>query len=283
MLGTSLTAEYNLYMANRPNMLNQERLSIVVATILIAYTLAKFVDVPSSVIPIDIIGIYIPITINFKTIITFSVAGMTASGTDWLLRDHPKLEEKSSLPHLLLPALTAWILSVILSNLPNDPLWWVVYIIGGGFLLLVIFAEFVVLDEEDFRRPLAVTLLGALSYAMFLALIVSLRSSNLRLVMTLPAVALSSGALSFRVFFLQNPEQVRFPEAVASLIVVTQLTAPLHYLPVSPLSFGLILLGALYAMINFIANTSQNNLSKSSIIEPISVLIILWGLALWLN
>jgi hypothetical protein len=118
---------------------------------------------------------------------------------------------------------------------------------------------------------------------MFLALIVSLRSSNLRLVMTLPAVALSSGALSFRVFFLQNPGQVRFPEAVASLIVVTQLTAPLHYLPVSPLSFGLILLGALYAMINFILNTSQNNLSKSSIIEPISVLIILWGLAIWLN
>jgi hypothetical protein len=148
---------------------------------------------------------------------------------------------------------------------------------------LVILAEFVVLDEEDYRRPLAVTLLSALSYAMFLALIVSLRSSNLRLVMTLPAVALSSGALSFRVFFLQNPGQVRFPEAVASIIVVTQLTAPLHYLPVSPLSFGLILLGALYAIINFIVNTSQNNLSKSSIIEPISVLTILWGLAIWLN
>jgi hypothetical protein len=172
---------------------------------------------------------------------------------------------------------------VILSNLPNDPLWWVVFIVGGGFLILVILAEFVVLDEEDSRRPLAVTLLGALSYAMFLALIVSLRSSNLRLVMTLPAVALSSGSLSFRVIFLQNPEQIRIPEAVASLIIVTQLTAPLHYMPVSPLSFGLILLGALYAMINFITNTAQNDFSKSSIIEPISVIIILWGLALLLN
>jgi hypothetical protein len=208
---------------------------------------------------------------------------MTASGADWLLRDHPKLEEKSSLPHLLLPTLTAWILSVILSDLPNDPLWWVVFIVGGIFLILVILAEYIVLDEGDSRRPLAVTLLGALSFAMFLALIVSLRASNLRLVMILPAVALSSGALSVRVILLQNPDRLRVPEAVASLLIVTQLTAPLHYLPISPLSFGLILLGALYAMINFIVNTSQNESSRTLIIEPIFVLIILWGLAIWLN
>jgi hypothetical protein len=270
-------------MVNRQNALNQERLSIVIATIMLAFALAKFVDVPSSVIPIEFIGIYIPITINFKTIITLSVAGMTASGADWLLRDHPKLEEKSSLPHLLLPALTAWILSVILFNLPNEPLWWVVFIFGGTFLILVILAEFIVLDEEDARRPLATPLLGALSFAMFLALIVSLRSSNLRLVMTLPAVALSSGALSFRVILLQYPGRTKLPEALASLIIVTQLTAPLHYLPISPLSFGLILLGALYAMINFIVNISQNEPSISSLIEPVSVLIILWGLAIWLN
>ena len=279
----NLIAEYNQLMANEQRMLNQERMSIVIATIMLAYTLAKFVNVPSSVIPIEFIGIYIPITINFKTIITISIAGMTASGADWLLRDHPKLAEKSSLPHLLLPALTAWILSIILSNLPNDPLWWVVFMVGGVFLILVILAEFIVLDEEDSRRPLAATLLGALSFAMFLALIVSLRVSNLRLVMTLPAVAISSGALSFRVILLQNPDQTRLPEAAASLIVVTQLTAPLHYLPISPLSFGLILLGILYAMINFIVNISQNDLSKFSLIEPASVLIILWGLAIWLN
>jgi hypothetical protein len=264
-------------------MLNQERLSIVIATILLAYTLAKFVNVPSRIISIDFIGILIPITINFSTIITLSVAGMTASGTDWLLRDHPRLEEKSTLPHLLLPALTAWILSIILSNLPNDPLWWVVFTIGGGFLLLVIFAEFVVLDEEDIRRPVAIAMLSALSYAMFLALIVSLRSSNLRLVMTLPGVAISSGALSLRLVIFQNPGQLKFSEAIASLIIVTQLTAPLHYLPVSPLSFGLLLLGALYATNNFITNTSQEILSRRSLIEPVSVLVILWGLAIWLN
>lgn len=270
-------------MASQRRSINQERMSIVIATIMLTYALAKFIDVPSSLIPIELIGIYIPITINFKTIITLSVAGMTASGADWLLRDHPRLEEKSSIPHILLPALTAWILSVILSDLPNDPLWWIVFIVGGIFLILVILAEYIVLDEGDSRRPLAATLLGALSFAMFLALIVSLRASTLRLVMTLPAVALSSGALSFRVILLQKPDQLRIPEAVACLLIVTQLTAPLHYLPVSPLSFGLLLLGALYAMINFVVNTSQNDVSRTSIVEPVSVLIILWGLAIWLN
>jgi hypothetical protein len=283
MLGMNLIAEYNPYMSSHQRMLNRERLSIVIATIMLAYTLVKIVNVPSRVIPIEFLGIYIPITINFKTIIILSVAGMTASGADWLLRDHPRLEEKSSLPHLLLPALTAWILSVILSNLPNDPLWWAVFTIGGIFLILVILAEFIVIDQKDTRRTFATTILGALSFAMFLALIVSLRSSNLRLVMTLPAVALSSGALSFRVIHLQNPNQKQLPEAIASLIIVTQLTAPLHYLPISPLSFGFVLLGTLYAAINFFVNISQNEFSRNSLLEPISVLIILWGLAIVLN
>jgi hypothetical protein len=270
-------------MANRQGIMNQERLSIVVATILLAYTLTKFVNVPSRIITIDLLGIFIPLTIDYSTIITLSIAGMTASGTDWLLRDHPRFESQSTLPHLLLPALTAWILSVILSHLPNDPLWWLVFIIGGAFLILVIFAEFIVLDEDDIRRPIAIVMLSALSYAMFLSLLVSLRSANLRLVMTLPAVAVSSGALSLRVVSLQNPSQLRFPEAAASLIIVSQLAAALHYLPISPLSFGLFLLGTLYAIINFITTVSKEAFSRNSLIEPISVLILLWGLAVWLK
>jgi len=270
-------------MVNRQSMLNRERLSIVVATILLAYTLTKFVNVPSRVFTLSFLGIIIPLTINFTTIITASVAGMTASGTDWLLRDHHKLENKSTLPHLLLPALTAWILSVILSHLPNDPLWWIVFIVGGIFLLLVIFAEFIVLDEGDIHRPFAIIMLSALSYAMFLSLLVALRSANLRLVMTLPAVAISSGALSLRVISLQNPDQLKFPEAMACLIIVVQLTAALHYLPISSLSFGLFLLGTLYATVNLITTVSRETFSRNSLIEPVSVLILLWGLALLLN
>ncbi len=264
-------------------MLNQERLGIVVATILLAYTLTKFVNVPSRIITINLLGVFIPLTIDFRTIITLSIAGMTASGTDWLLRDHRSLKGKSTLLHLILPALTAWILSVILSHLPNDPLWWIVFIIGGVFLLFVILAEFIVLDEEDIRRPFTIIMLNALSYAMFLSLLVSLRSTNLRLVMTLPAVAISSGALSLRVVSLQHPDQLKFPEAMASLVIVTQLTAALHYLPISPLSFGLFLLGTLYAVINFITTSDQESFSRKTLIEPISVLILLWGFALWLK
>ncbi len=270
-------------MKSRRNLPNQERLSIVVATILLAYTLAKIVNVPSRIFHLELIGIIIPISINFNSWITLAVSGMTASGADWLLRDHPRLENKSTLPHLLLPALSAWILSIILNTLPNNPMWWVAFAIGGTILLLVILAEYITLDEEDFRQPLAGASLNALSYATFLALAVSLRYSDLRLIVILPALAIASGIMSLRIIQLQNPDHQTISKSLLSLIIVSQLAAALHYLPFTPLSFGLFLLGTLYATTNFISNLSPDGITSRVVAESIFSLLILWGMAFWLN
>jgi hypothetical protein len=270
-------------MIKMQNLPNPERLSIVMATILLAYALTKFVNVPSKVISINFIGIFIPITINFNSIVTVSVAGMTASGADWLYREHPTLGRKSTTPHLLLPGITAWILSIVLTRLPNSPLWWVIFSTGGAFLLLVILAEYIALDDENIRHHLAMAMLNALSYAIFLALAVALRSSGLRLIMILPAVAIATGALSLRIIHLYNPVQWYFYHSFACLIILSQLATALHYLPVSPLSFGLFLLGALYATINFISNIINERLIRIVVFESISAMAVLWIIGLWLN
>lgn len=262
---------------------NQDRLSIVVATILLAYALAQFVNVPQSEFPLTLFGIFIPIPINFTTLVTLAVAGMTASGTDWLLRDHPKQGEKSTLPHLLLPALTSWSLNVILNNTSPGPVFWLVFATGGGFLILVILAEFITLDEEDFRYPIAVALLNALSYAIFLALVVSLRSSGQRLILTLPVISLAAGMLGLRIINLKDPEHWHLTQATAGLVVISQLAAALFYLPISPISFGIFLLGALYALVSFTQNILHSMFSRRSLAEPVAVLILLWILALWIN
>lgn len=262
---------------------NQERLSIVVATILLAYALAQFVNVPRSEFPLSVLGVYIPIPVNFTTLVTLAVAGMTASGTDWLLRDHPKQHERSTLPHLLLPALTAWSLNVILTNITAGPVFWLVFATGGGFLILVILAEFIALDEEDLRYPIAVALLNALSYAIFLALVVSLRSSGQRLILTLPVISLAAGMLGLRIINLKDAEHWHLPQAAAGLVVVSQFAAALFYLPIQPISFGIFLLGALYAIISFTQNILHSPFTRRSLGEPVAVIFLLWILALWIN
>lgn len=262
---------------------NQERLSIVVATILLAFTLAQSVDVPNRVLPLHLLGIYIPIAVNFTTLVTFAVAGMTASGTDWLLRDHPKQKDLHPLPHLLLPALTAWSLNVILNNLAAGVVFWLVFSAGGAFLILVILAEYIALDAEDGRYPVAIALLNALSFAIFLALTVSLRFSEPRLILTLPVIAFAAGTLSLRVINLGDSQHWHLPQAAACLVILSQLAAALHYLPIQPLSYGTFLLGGLYAVLSFIQNTLHTPISRRALVEPLSVILLLWMLALWLN
>lgn len=262
---------------------NQERLSIVVATILLAYALAQSVNVPNRVLPLHLFGVYVPIPVNFTTLVTIAVAGMTASGTDWLLRDHPKQKEISTYPHLLLPALTAWSLNVILKNLAGANVFWLVFSTGGAFLILVILAEYIALDADDIRYPVAIALLNALSFAIFLALTVSLRSSEPRLILTLPVIAFAAGTLSLRIINLGDSQHWHLPQAAVCLVLLSQLAAALHYLPIQPLSYGIFLLGGLYAIVSFIQNILHSPPSRRSLVEPLSVILLLWILALWLN
>lgn len=262
---------------------NRERLSIVIATILLAYALTQVVSTPSQIIPITLGGVYLPLTINFSNIVALAVALMTASGTDWILRDHPNLKEVSTLPNLLLPATTSWVLYVSINNLGDSPLRWIIFIVGGLFLLAVILSEWIVLSKDALQRPLAEILLTALAYALFLALLISVISSKQRLFLALPTIGLAAMALSIRVILLQIKRQQSILLATASMLVTLQITAAMHYLPIQPLSASLILLGTLYATTNFSVNIEQDNPFRRALIEAGAPLLLLLSIALWLN
>lgn len=262
---------------------NQERLSVVVATILLGFSISQFIQKPMAGSSIFLVGILIPINFNLSTLITIAVAGMTASGTDWILRDHPALKGKSTIPHLLLPAITAWVQSVILNNMADTPFKWIAFTVGGIFLLVVILAEFIVIFPEDFRKPIAVSLLTALTYAVILALAVALDSTNQRLIIMLPAVSLGTGILSMRVFQLQLEKDWPVLPSFFTMLVVTQIASALHYLPITPLSFGLIMLGALYFTINFTIGLELGTNPKRAVFESLIPMVIIWTIAIWIN
>ena len=262
---------------------NQERFSVVVATILLAYTIAQFIDIPPTNSSIVIGGLIIPFGFNYATVVTIAVAGLTASGTDWILRDHPTLDGRSTIPHLLLPSLSAWVLNITLNNMADSPYRWAVLLIGGIFLFSVILAEYNAIYPEDFRRPVSSALLSALSYALILALAVSLEGSNQRLIIALPAVALGTFTLSMRILQLNLSEQWPVLASTGCTLVTVQLATALHYLPVTPLSYGLVLLGTLYALINFITNLFLDVQLKRASLEAVVSVILIWVVAVWIN
>jgi hypothetical protein len=128
-----------------------ERLSVLAATLFLAYALAQFIDIPGWELELQLPGLLLEIHLNIRTITAFLAAGLAASGTDWLLRDHPALKNKPTIQHCLLPALTALVIGFPLYQVPFGSVWWIIFTLGGLLLMLVLVAEYIVVDPEDLR------------------------------------------------------------------------------------------------------------------------------------
>lgn len=260
-----------------------DRLSVVVATILLAYALARFIEIPTRDLAIQLPGFYLPMSINVNTIVAVLVAGLTASGADWLLHEHPSRSGKSTFEHLLLPALTAWIIGIPLFQLPLGPLWWAGFALGGASLVLVLLAEYISVDSDDVRQPIASAGLIAVSFALYLTLAITVRFAGIRLSLILPALTLAVWLVSLRTLHLRlHGRWLVVPSGIIALIC-GQFTAALHYWPSTEVAFGLALLGPAYALTSLIASLAEGEPLYQAIIEPSLVLLIVWGAALWLS
>ena len=125
------------------------QLSILSATIMLAYALTPFVRLPETNLVLRLPFAVFEFTLSFNTIVSVLTALLAAVGTDWLLRSHPHREGASLWQHVLLPALTAWTIGVPLSTLTIGPQWWAVFAMGGVLLVLVFIAEYIVVDFQD--------------------------------------------------------------------------------------------------------------------------------------
>jgi hypothetical protein len=260
-----------------------DRLSVLAATILLAYALARFINIPARELALQLPGVYLTVQFNVRTLIAFLVAGLTATGADWLLRQHPASHGKRTVEHWLLPALTAWVIGIPLFQMPLGPLWWAGFAFGGAALMLVLVAEYIVVDPQDLRHPLAAAGLTAVSFALYLALAIALRYSGSRLFLVLPALTLAAGLVSLRTLHLRlNGKWAALQSSLIALLC-GQFAAALYYWPLSPVSFGLAVLGPAYALASLIANLDEQKPLLQAFIEPALVLAIVWGTALFIH
>ena len=258
-----------------------DRLSVIAATILIAYTIARLVNIPPKVFEIQLPGLFISIQINIQTIVAFLVAGITASGTDRLIKDHPQLGDKSTLSHWLLPAMTALAIGIPFYQIPLSIFWWIGFVIGGSLLIIVMIAEYFVVDPNDVYYAPASIILTAISFAIFMVFTASLRFSDTRLLFLLPAVSFTAGLVSLRTLNLRLSGKWPFSSAFVVMLIIGQLTAAIHYWPISPVGFALILLGVSYALTSFFENLYQGESIRKASLDPLFVLVLILVAAIW--
>lgn len=260
-----------------------DKLSVLAAIILLAYGLARFVNFPSNDIAIQLPGIYLSYRFDARTMVAFLVAGLTASGADWLLRQHPALHVKYTIEHWLLPALTAWVIGFPLFQLPLGPGWWLGFVLGGGLLMLVLVAEYITIDPDDVRHPAATAGLTAVAFALYLILAISVRSAGSRLFLIVPALTFAGGLVSLRTLHLRLQGRWAFVECGIITLLLGQIAAALYYLPLLPVPFGLIMLGCAYGITSLLANVAEGASLRRALIEPALILVVVIIATIWLS
>jgi hypothetical protein len=288
----SRVVEFTLMQVQERYYPDTNRVGVLTATVLLTYALTRLVNAPGITVSIQLPGFYFAYPLTLGTAMTLMAAGLTASGMDWLLRHHPSMQDlppsklflsERTLEHWLLPALTAFIIGVMLDILPTGQLWWVGFIVGSTILTAVFVAEYTAVDPAAPLYPLASAGLTALSYALFLLFVIALRIGGARLFVITPAIFLAAGLVTLRTLHLRNSGRWEYIWAFGIGLICAQLAAGLHYWPLTSLQFGLALLGPLYALIALANNLNEDLPLRKALTEPGVILGALWAAAIFLH
>ena len=260
-----------------------DRISMITASILVSYALLPFAQVSSRQIAFTILGVFIAFSVNFYTLISLITAALAAAGTDWMLREHPNIGEKSTIPHLILPALTAGAIGIPLGFLTVSPEWWVILALGSVLVLMVLVGEYVSLEPDHPYFPIALMVLSAVSSGLFLIIVIAVRAANLRLFMTAAILPAVYTFFSIRVLRLRlgGIWPVKWTAVIA--LTIAQITIGLYYWPLSPIRFGLLLMGPAYALIGIASSLEESPAFSDIHLEPFIMLGVIWLLAIFLG
>ncbi len=270
-------------MENRSFLPETERIGVLTAAVLLTLALTRLLPASAIELRLAVGNFFITYPINLTTVLTLLAGGLTATGMDWLLRSHPALGNRSPVEHWLLPTLTTLVTGIPLALLPGGLSWWVTFAIAGTVLVVVFIAEYIVVDAAAPSYSAATVLLTALSFAIYLILLVVLHSSDLRLILVLPSVLIVSGLVSLRALHLRLQGRWEFAWAGGIALVSVQLAAALHYWPLTPIRFGLALLGPLYALTSLAGSLEENVSIRRAWLEPVIVMALAWTVAVVLG
>ena len=96
---------------------------------------------------------------------------------------------------------------------------------------------------------------------------------ELRLFLLVPALSLAVALISLRTFRLHLPGAWSWRTSGIITLIMAQITSAAYYLPVSPLAFGLVLLGLAYGLINLFRNLDERTHWSSFPILAVGLII----------
>ncbi len=256
------------------------RIGLLTSTVLLALALARWIPARGVTFEVQLPGFLLALPLDAAALVNVLTAALAAAGMDWLLRGHPSLNGRATFQWWYLPTLTTFVVSITLSTQPGGTAWVMGFLVGGTLVFFVFLAEYVVVDADSPHYTLAVAGLTAMSHTLFFVLAVALRLGGVRLYLLLPALFVAGALASLRIMHLWMGGKWEAGWSLGIGLVCVQLAAGMHYLPLTPVQFGLLLTGPLYGLTSLAIRLGEGASVRNAAVEPSIVTALCWGLAL---
>lgn len=256
---------------------DRDRLSVITAVIVLAYALARFLELPSREISARLFGSSIGIELNGRLILLIMVAALISTGSETLIRSHPRAKAgygRNAL-HWILPGWTALGLGFLLELAPTGPVWWLGLALSAFFLVIVLVTEYTAVDPDDPAYPTASVGLTALTYIVALALFGWARFTGTRAALSSTFTAALAGLLSLRLLMLNGGGFARslMYSGMVGLVVGEAMWA-MNYWRVVPIGAGLLLLVIFYVSHGLLQQHLTGHLTRRTAIEFAAVGVV---------
>ncbi len=258
--------------------LDRNRLSVLMAVLLLSCVLFRFIELPEHVWNLRPLGSPLEIHVTGTWLLIALMVGLVCTGTSLVLHDHPHLGEHSGRPiyiSWILPGVLAGLSAYLLAREPTWPIW-----IGGLTLVgigisLTVSAEYAAVFPDVPGYPTARLALNVLAYLLVFALFAVIYHTRTRSLVTATLTLLTAMLLALDLLSVADVllRRVHLFALIVGLIV-GESTWALNYWQISAWVGGLFLLLIFYVVVNAAHQHLLGRLSVSILVEFAIVAII---------
>jgi hypothetical protein len=250
------------------------RLSALIAMILLTYGLIRFIALPSLSLDFSIVGLVFRIQFDTRFFMLTLASILAAAGAEWLIRSHPRSSHRSSIGHLVIPGLAALGAGAIIALLPLGWSLGLGFLFAGGFLFAVYSAEYIAHDPADHRYQFAAVSLRALAFMLYVSLIFVLQATGQRAAFSVPIIFFATTLIVWRLIELSSVDAVLWSYPLAIGWIVAQISWGFHYWPISPALHAVGLTVLTYILTEIFLAHALERINLSRILELVAVFCV---------
>lgn len=258
--------------------LDRNRLSVLVAVLLLGCVLFRFIELPERVLELQLLGSPLGIRVTETWLLIALVVGLVCTGTNLILHGHPHLGRHPGRPiyiSWILPGVVAGLLAYLLASAPTRAVWVGSLMLSGVGISLVVSAEYNAISPDAPDYPLARLALNMLAYLLAFILFTIIYHTRTRSLVTATLTLLTAAVIALDLLSAADvPLRRMLPLAGIVGLIVGESTWVVNYWQISAWAGGLFLLLIFYVTVNVAHQYLLERLGASILAEFAVVTVI---------